>query len=168
MLACDSELEVLINPFISAYVNSAMEQLEGQIASAKICLARLASPQLYYILSGSDFSLDLNNPGFPKLICVGNNPSKQQIYRAVLSLYIERMIKLVNKKGQLKSSLVFDEFPTVYVNNIDSLIATARSNRVATTLCVQDISQLKKRLWQRTGRCDHECRGQYYLRASTW
>lgn len=144
VLSLEAEIEVLINPFISALVNGAMEQLEGQIASAKICLARLASPQLYYVLSGNDFTLDVNNPEKPKLVCVGNNPSKQQIYGAVLSLYVERMLKLVNRKSQLKSSLVFDEFPTVYVNNIDSLIATARSNKVATTLGVQDFSQLRK------------------------
>ena len=44
----------------------------------------------------------------------------------------------------LKCSLVFDEFPTIYFNNMDSLIATARSNKVATTLAMQDFSQLKK------------------------
>ncbi|MES2329686.1 MAG: conjugal transfer protein MobC [Bacteroidota bacterium] len=144
VLSTEPEIEVLINPFVSAFINKAMEQLEGQIASAKIGLARLASPSLYYVLSGNDFTLDVNNPEHPKLICVGNNPSKQQIYGAVLSLYIERMLKLVNRKGQLKSSLVFDEFPTVYVNNIDNLIATARSNKVATTLGIQDFSQLRK------------------------
>jgi hypothetical protein len=144
VLSMEPEIEVLINPFVSAYINKAMEQLEGQIASAKIGLARLASPSLYYVLSGNDFTLDVNNPEHPKIVCVGNNPSKQQIYGAVLSLYIERMLKLVNRKGQLKSSLVFDEFPTVYVNNIDNLIATARSNKVATTLGIQDFSQLRK------------------------
>jgi hypothetical protein len=144
VLSIESEIEVLINPFVSAYMNKAMDQLEGQIASAKIGLARLASPSLYYVLSGNDFTLDINNPSAPKLVCVGNNPSKQQIYGAVLSLYIERMLKLVNRKGQIKSSLVFDEFPTIYVNNIDNLIATARSNKVATTLGIQDFSQLRK------------------------
>jgi hypothetical protein len=99
---------------------------------------------LYYVLSGNDFKLDLNNPDDPKIICMGNNPQKLQIYDAVLSLYISRMIKLVNRKGQLKSSLIFDEFPTIYFNNIDGLIATARSNKVATVLAVQDFSQLKK------------------------
>lgn len=138
------EIEVLINPFISAYENDAMEQLEGQVASAKIGMARLSSPQLYYVLSGNDFTLDINNSNEPKIVCMGNNPQKQQIYGAVLSLYISRLIKLVNKKGQQKCSLVFDEFPTIYFNGIDSLIATARSNRVATTLAVQDFSQLKK------------------------
>jgi hypothetical protein len=144
VLWVEEEIRVLIDPFISALKNNALAQLEGQIASAKIGLARLASPQLYYVLSGNDFTLDVNNPQQPKIICVGNNPQKLQVYGAVLSLYISRMIKLANRKGQLKSSLIFDEFPTIYFNNMDSLIATARSNKVATTLAVQDFSQLKK------------------------
>lgn len=144
ILRLENEIEVLINPFISAYLNGAMEQLEGQIAASKIAMARLSSPQLYYVLSGNDFTLDINNPQEPKLLCVGNNPQKIQIYGAVLSLYVNRLVKLVNKKGKLKSSLVFDEFPTIYLNNMDSLIATARSNKVATTLGIQDFSQLKK------------------------
>ncbi|KQS36860.1 conjugal transfer protein MobC [Pedobacter sp. Leaf194] len=144
VLKTQDEILVLINPFISAYNNNAMAQLEGQIASAKIGLARLSSPQLYYVLSGNDFTLDINNPLEPKIVCVGNNPQKLQVYGAVLSLYISRMIKLVNRKNQFKSSLIFDEFPTIYFNNMDSLIATARSNKVATCLAVQDFSQLKK------------------------
>lgn len=139
-----AEIEVLINPFITAYENDAMEQLEGQVASAKIGMARLASPQLYWVLSGNDFTLDINNPDKPKVVCMGNNPEKQQIYSAVLSLFVSRMIKQVNKKEKLKCSLVFDEFPTIFINNIDSLMATARSNKVATTLGMQDFSQLKK------------------------
>ncbi|MEJ7558145.1 MAG: conjugal transfer protein MobC [Pedobacter sp.] len=144
ILQTEEEIKVLINPFISAYNNNAKAQLEGQIASAKIGLARLSSPQLYYVLSDNDFTLDVNNPDDPKIVCLGNNPQKLQIYGAVLSLYISRMIKLVNRKNQLKSSLIFDEFPTIYFNNMDSLIATARSNKVATILAVQDFSQLKK------------------------
>jgi type IV secretory pathway TraG/TraD family ATPase VirD4 len=130
LLRTDREIEVLINPFVNAYLNDAMEQLEGQIASAKIAMARLSSPQLYYVLSGNDFTLDINNPLEPKIVCMGNNPQKMQIYGAVLSLSVNRLVKLVNKKGKLKSSLIFDEFPTIYLNNMDSLIATARSNKV--------------------------------------
>ncbi|TXE06420.1 conjugal transfer protein MobC [Algoriphagus aquimarinus] len=144
VLRTEPEIEVLINPFVSALVKKAFDQLEGQVASAKITMARLSSPQLYYVLSHSEFTLDLNNPEAPKIICMGNNPQKQQVYGAVLSLYISRIVKLVNQKGKLKSSLVFDEFPTIYFNGIDNLIATARSNKVATCLGVQDYSQLKK------------------------
>ncbi|MBS1532563.1 MAG: YWFCY domain-containing protein [Bacteroidetes bacterium] len=144
VLRTEKEIEVLINPFVNAYLNDVMEQLEGQIASAKIAMARLSSPQLYYALSDNDFTLDINDPEKPKLVCMGNNPQKIQIYGAVLSLYVNRLIKLVNQKGKLKSSLVFDEFPTIYLNNIDSLIATARSNKVATCLGIQDLAQLRK------------------------
>jgi hypothetical protein len=144
VLRTEPEIEVLMNPFISAYQNDAMEQLEGQVASAKIGMARLSSPQLYWVLSANDFTLDINDPEKPKIVCLANNPQKQQIYGAVLSLYVTRLIKLVNQKNKLKSSLIFDEFPTIFFNDIDSLIATARSNKVATCLGIQDFSQLKK------------------------
>lgn len=144
VLLQEPEIEVLINPFVSAWQNEAYEQLEGQVASAKISLARLSSPQLYYVLSGNDFSLDINNPDEPKVVCLANNPQKSQVYGAVLSLYINRINKLVNRKNQQKCSMIFDEFPTIYFNGIDNLIATARSNKVAVTLAVQDYSQLKK------------------------
>lgn len=144
LLRTEKEIDVLINPFVNAYLNDVMEQLEGQIASAKVAMARLSSPQLYYVLSGNDFLLDINNPDEPKIVCMGNNPQKIHIYGAVLSLYVNRLVKLVNKKGKQKSSLIFDEFPTIYLNNMDSLIATARSNKVATCLGIQDFSQLRK------------------------
>ncbi len=144
LLRTEKEIEVLINPFVSAFLNEAVDQLEGQIASAKISLAKLSSPQLYYVLSGSDFTLDINNPSDPKIVSMGNNPQKIQTYGAVLSLFVSRLIKQVNQKEKLKSSLIFDEFPTIYLNNIDSLIATARSNRVSTCLGIQDFSQLRK------------------------
>jgi hypothetical protein len=138
------EIEAYINPFITAFRNDAMEQLEGQVASAKIGMARLASPQLYWVLSGNDFTLDINDPENPKIVCIGNNPEKQGIYGAVISLYVSRLVKLVNRKGRHKCALVFDEFPTLFFNNMDSLIATARSNKVATVLGMQDFSQLRK------------------------
>lgn len=144
VLRTQREIQVLINPFISAFIHHANQQLEGQIASAQISMARLSSPALYYVLSGNDFSLDINSSSHPKIVCMGNNPGKIMTYGAVVSLYISRLIKAVNQKDKLKSSLIFDEFPTVYLNHIDSLIATARQNKVATTLGIQDLSQLRK------------------------
>jgi hypothetical protein len=143
VLALDGEIDVLLNPFISAYLRSAHDQLEGQIASAKIGLARLVSPTLYYVMSGNDFSLDVNNPTHPKIVCAGNNPAKLQTYGAVLSLYTERMLKLVNKKGQLKSNLVFDEYSSLYAD-LSATISTGRSNRIAVILGVQDLSQIRR------------------------
>jgi len=144
VLRSEPEIEVLINPFISAYQNDAMEQLEGQIASAKIGMARLASPQLYWILSQDDFTLDINNPNNPKILCLANNPLKQQIFGAVLSLYINRLMKLTNRSGQEKCIFFFDEFASLTVMGIDQAMASARSNRVGYFLGFQDFSQLKR------------------------
>ena len=136
------ELENYLSPFMDAWQGGAMEQLAGQIASAKIPLSRMISPQLYWVMSASEFTLDINNPEEPKILCVGNNPDRQNIYGAALGLYNSRIVKLINKKGQLKSSVIIDELPNIYFKGLDNLIATARSNKVAVCLGFQDFSQL--------------------------
>lgn len=137
-------LENYLSPFMDAWKGGAQDQLQGQIASAKIPLSRMISPQLYWVMTGDDFTLDLNNPNEPKILCVGNNPDRQNIYSAALGLYNSRIVKLVNKKGQLKSSIIIDELSTIYFRGIDNLIATARSNKVAVCLGFQDYSQLAR------------------------
>ena len=136
------ELENYLSPFMDAWLGGAAEQLQGQIASAKIPLSRMISPQLYWVMSDSEFTLDINNPQEPKILCVGNNPDRQNIYGAALGLYNSRIVKLINKKGMLKSSVIIDELPTIYFKGLDNLIATARSNKVAVCLGFQDFSQL--------------------------
>ncbi|WP_299096580.1 TraM recognition domain-containing protein [uncultured Bacteroides sp.] len=138
------DLENYLSPFIDAWKGGASEQLQGQIASAKIPLSRLISPQLYWVMSGSDFTLDINNPKEPKVLCVGNNPDRISIYGAALGLYNSRIVKLINKKKQLKSCVIIDELPTIFFKGLDNLIATARSNKVAVVLGFQDFSQLKR------------------------
>ena len=142
ILSSYPELENYLSPFMDAWLGGAAEQLQGQIASAKIPLSRMISPQLYWVMSDSEFTLDINNPQEPKILCVGNNPDRQNIYGAALGLYNSRIVKLVNKKGKLKSSIIIDELPTIYFKGLDNLIATARSNKVAVLLGFQDFSQL--------------------------
>ena len=136
------ELENYLSPFLDAWLAGAADQLMGQIASAKIPLSRMISPALYWVMSADEFSLDINNPDEPKVLCIGNNPDRQAIYGAALGLYNSRIVKLVNKKGRLKSSIIIDELPTVFIKGLDNLIATARSNKVAVLLGFQDFSQL--------------------------
>lgn len=138
------DLENYLSPFMDAWQSGAQDQLQGQIASAKIPLSRMISPQLYWVMTGDDFTLDINNPKEPKILCVGNNPDRQNIYSAALGLYNSRIVKLINKKGQLKSSVIIDELPTIYFRGLDNLIATARSNKVAVCLGFQDFSQLTR------------------------
>jgi hypothetical protein len=138
------EIENYARMFADAFRNGAIEQLEGQIASARNGMARLVSPTLYWVMSGNDFTLDINDPAHPKIVCIGNNPQRQGIYGAALSLYNARLITLINKKSKLKSALFIDELPTLYFKGLDQLIATARSNKVATFLGIQDFSQLER------------------------
>ena len=144
ILTSYTELENYLSPFMDAWKGNAQDQLQGQIASAKIPLTRMISPQLYWVMTGNDFSLDINNPNEPKILCVGNNPDRQNIYSAALGLYNSRIVKLINKKGQLKSAVIIDELPTIYFRGLDNLIATARSNKVAVCLGFQDFSQLNR------------------------
>lgn len=137
------ECEVLINPFLNAYLSDVMEQLEGQIASAKIALARLSSPQLYYVLSGDDFSLDINNPEHPKVLCMGNNPQKIMTYGAVLSLYCNRILKIINQKNKVKCALVFDEWPTLNLD-LNTVVSTGRQNKICTYIGIQELAQVRK------------------------
>mgnify|MGYP001198464677 CR=1 FL=1 len=138
------ELENYLSPFMDAWEGGAQDQLQGQIASAKIPLSRMISPTLYWVMTGDDFTLDINNPDEPKVLVVGNNPDRQNIYSAALGLYNSRIVKLINKKGKLKSSVIIDELPTIYFRGLDNLIATARSNKVAVCLGFQDYSQLTR------------------------
>ena len=144
ILTAYPELENYLSAFRDAWQGGAQEQLQGQIASAKIPLSRLISPQLYWVMSGNDFSLDLNNPQEPKIVCIGNNPDRQNIYSAALGLYNSRIVKIINKKGKRKSAVIIDELPTIYFRGLDNLIATARSTKVAVCLGMQDFSQLTR------------------------
>ena len=144
ILTSYDELANYLSPFMDAWEGGAQDQLQGQIASAKIPLSRMISPALYWVMTGDDFSLDINNPNEPKILVVGNNPDRQNIYSAALGLYNSRIVKLINKKKQLKSSVIIDELPTIYFRGLDNLIATARSNKVAVCLGFQDFSQLTR------------------------
>lgn len=129
--------------FVDALEANAQDQLQGQIASARIPLNDIASPALYWVLSGNDFSLDINDPEDPKVLCIGNDPKRQEVYGAALSLFTFRVIKRVNQKGKLPCGVVIDELPTISVQGLDGLMATARSNRVAVVLGIQDLTQVK-------------------------
>ena len=144
ILTSYDELANYLSPFMDAWEGGAQDQLQGQIASAKIPLSRMISPALYWVMTGDDFSLDINNPNEPKVLVVGNNPDRQNIYSAALGLYNSRIVKLINKKKQLKSSVIIDELPTIYFRGLDNLIATARSNKMAVCLGFQDFSQLTR------------------------
>lgn len=140
----DTSISNIMQPFVSAWEQKAIDQLEGQIASVRLGLSRLTAPNIYWATTGNDFTLDVNNPEEPKILCIGNNPDRQSIYGTVLSLYSSRMLRLINQKKKRRCALFFDELPTIYlgVGTLDNLIATGRSNKIATFMGIQDFSQM--------------------------
>jgi hypothetical protein len=144
VLNTEPEVQHLVTPFISAYLNDVMETVDSQIASVRIPLGRLASPLLYYILSGNDFTLDINNPQAPKIVCLGSDPLKSEALAPVISLFCDRLHKIVNQKGKAKCALVYDEFSSIRVPSIQTVIAVGRGHDIVPIIAVQDYSQLKK------------------------
>ena len=143
VLTREPEIETLINPFAQAYHDGNMELLGSQVASAKIPLGRLASPDIYWVVTGNDFSLEINDPAAPKIFCLGGDPVRQEALAPVLSLYIDRLNKLVNRKGRHPCALVCEEFATVRAASMLTTIATARSNNIIPIIVMQDLSQAR-------------------------
>ena len=142
ILSAEPQIFTLVIPFINALKN-APQQLDGQIATASIQLARLSSPAIYYIMSGNDFSLDLNNPISPAILTIGSSPQKSDTYGPIISAYINTINRLGNRKQRHPFAEILEEFSTISVHTIDRSIATGRSNRMAITICLQNADQLR-------------------------
>jgi hypothetical protein len=144
VLNYEPEIQTLVNPFSNAYLNDVMETVDNQLASVKIPLGRLSSPALYYILSGNDFTMDINNPKEPKIFCLGNDPLKADALAPVISLICDRLNKIVNQPGRYKCATIYDEFATIRATSVLRIVGQGRSNDIICILALQDYSQLKQ------------------------
>lgn len=132
----------MIAPILTAYFQGADNQLAGVLSSLQISLSKINSDEVYYLMSESDFSLELNNSDKKGILTIGNNPQLSSTYAPLIGLILTSVSKQLNRQGKEKSVFMVDEFPTVYIPNVEQLPATARSNKVATILACQDIAQL--------------------------
>lgn len=138
------ELTSLMSPFESAYRNKAYDQLEGQVGTVKIFLSRLATKETFYIFSGDEIELKITDPQDPTILILASDPDTQDINSALYAAVLNRLMRLINHKGNLPGGIIADEFPTIYIHKIDNLIATARSNKVAVLLGLQELPQLEQ------------------------
>ncbi|GAB2547125.1 type IV secretory system conjugative DNA transfer family protein [Spirosoma aerophilum] len=143
ILMAQPDIEGYMSMFVSAYTGGAMEMLEGQINTARSGLAKFASPGIYWTMSANEFTLDINNPDKPKILCMANNSKKRNLYSVALGLYNARVLNQINIPGQHRCSIVIDELPTLYFQGLDDLIATGRGHKIAVTLSLQDYSQIE-------------------------
>ncbi|WP_294265368.1 type IV secretory system conjugative DNA transfer family protein [uncultured Chryseobacterium sp.] len=138
------ELYSLLSPFKSAYDNKAFDQLEGQVGTLKIFLSRLATKESFWVFSGDDVELKITNRDKPSILILASDPATQDINSALYSSVLNRTLRLVNSRHNLPGGIIADEFPTIYIHKIDNIVATARSNKVAVLLGLQEIPQLKQ------------------------
>lgn len=138
------ELYSLLSPFKSAYENKAFDQLEGQVGTLKIFLSRLATKESFWVFSGDEVELKITDRNNPSIIILASDPGTQDINSALYSSVLNRTLRLINSKNNLPGGIIADEFPTIYIHKIDNVVATARSNRVAVMLGLQELPQLRQ------------------------
>ena len=143
-LFTNEELVSLMSPFRSAYENKAFDQLEGQVGTVKIFLSRLATKESFWVFSGDEVQLKISDKADPSILILASNPQTQDINSALYSAVLNRTISQINDKGNMYAGIIADEFPTIYIHKIDNLVATARSNKVAVLLGLQELTQLKQ------------------------
>ena len=143
-LVSEPELRSLMSPFMSAYHAKAFDQLEGQIGTLKVFISRLATKETFWVFSGDDFDLKISARDNPGMLVLANDPNTQNINSACYSIVINRLTKLINTKGNLPSALIIDEVPTLFVHKVENLIATARSNKVAVLMGLQELPQFNQ------------------------
>lgn len=143
-LVSEPELKSLLSPFMTAFNAKAFNQLEGQIGTLKIFISRLATKETYWVFSGDDFDLKISGKSTPGILVLANDPNTQNINSACYSIVINRLTKLINTKGNLPSALIVDEVPTLFVHKVENLIATARSNKVAVLMGLQELPQFNQ------------------------
>ena len=140
----NEEIGSLLSPFKTAYDNKAFDQLEGQIGTLKIFLSRLATKESFWVFSGDEVELKITDRENPSILILASDPGTQDINSALYSAVLNRTLRLVNSKHNLPGGIIADEFPTIYIHKIDNVVATARSNRVAVLLGLQEIPQLRQ------------------------
>lgn len=142
VLMAEPTLEVIVTPFVRAYEEDAGKQLIGQISGAAISLGSLASEKLYYVLSGNDFTMKINDPQAPQIVCVANNPQVSNVYSAVISLYLNTLQKLLKEQEEQPCGIMLEEFANISWHNADKFLSICRGYLVNVTLIIQDASQL--------------------------
>ena len=143
-LFTNEEIGSLLSPFKTAYDNKAFDQLEGQIGTLKIFLSRLATKESFWVFSGDEVELKITNRDRPSILILASDPGTQDINSALYSSVLNRTLRLINSKHNLPGGIIADEFPTIYIHKIDNVVATARSNKVAVLLGLQEIPQLRQ------------------------
>ena len=141
MVVSDEETAGMMKNVAEAAEKKAYDQLAGVIGSLTMQLQKINTPEIVWVLTGNDFTLDLNNPYDPKFVILGSRPDLKSALNPILAFIITIILKTINNQGKLPSVVAIDELPTLFVPGLDSFPATARSNKCCSLIAGQDKSQ---------------------------
>ena len=142
ILSSDKEIKGYISSLAEAVEQGAEKQIAGVLGTLKNAIGIYNNPEIFWLLSKDETNLNVNNPSNPTMLLVGNNSTLADTYAPLCSLIITICSKLMNEPNKLKSAIIIDESPTIYLPNFEQIPATARSNKVAVIVGAQDISQM--------------------------
>jgi type IV secretory pathway TraG/TraD family ATPase VirD4 len=118
-------------------------QTAGVVSTLQTALRKINTKEIVWVLSGDDFSLNINDPQEPKFVTLGNSPTLSSTFAPVIALLTTVALKQMNQQGKAPSAVILDEAPTLFIPNFEQLPATGRSNHIATIFGAQDISQIE-------------------------
>jgi type IV secretory pathway TraG/TraD family ATPase VirD4 len=142
MLSTDLETAGMVKSLQEALERKASAQLAGVLSTLQSTLVTINNPKIFWVLTGSDFTMDLNDPEHPKMLCIGTSEDTAESLSPVVSCMVTVAIKQLNKKNRQHSIVLLDEAPQLFIPKLSNLPATGRSNKVVTMFMAQNIPQI--------------------------
>lgn len=142
LLATDIVTSGMIKNLHEAKEKKASAQLAGVLSTLQSTLVTINNPKIFWVLTGNDFTMDLNDPEHPKMLCIGTSEDTAESLSPVVSCMVTVAIKQLNKKDRQHSIVLLDEAPQLFIPKLSNLPATGRSNKVVTMFMAQNIPQI--------------------------
>ncbi|WP_178338917.1 type IV secretory system conjugative DNA transfer family protein [Arenibacter nanhaiticus] len=105
----------------------------------------LDTPMIFRNLVTEELLNIPNNPNNPSIVNLIFNLQKRDLYTPIYSSIVGLILKRMNTPNQFDSAVIIDEFTVLSIPNFVNIPETARSNKIATCIAIQDISQLISR-----------------------
>jgi type IV secretory pathway TraG/TraD family ATPase VirD4 len=138
-LLSNKRVQIQASPFLMGLASE--RQTAAVLSTLANALRKLAYPEAFYVLSGNDVSLDVNDEEVDSVITLLNEPKADSFLTPILACIIHTTTKQMMVRGRKQSFVLLDEAPTIKLRNMAKLPATMRSFGVSVVYCAQDLVQ---------------------------
>ncbi|MEQ8580056.1 MAG: type IV secretory system conjugative DNA transfer family protein [Balneola sp.] len=131
-----SRASALAAPFLKAKGNE--KQIGSVISSVAAAMKKIATPNMYQVLSKNDFDIAINKEGNHTVLGLINVPSRDSVYGPVLATIAQLMMNKMSERNRQYSIHLWDEASTLKFNRLDKILATLRSFKISIIWGLQD------------------------------